>query len=234
MVQRPEILSSYTTVRAVDAGYFEVLPQQKQLLAEQVIRPSAAAQTVSSDTISVTIPGGALTQEQTVKIEAIADPQPINLPGQATGTAFSVTAGDMHEFNDIVLIDFTLPADMPGEPSAAYFDENTSLWDTLPSEVVDGKLCIYTDHLTDFLVFYWGKAVYSPDGYFKIYYQENDTFNYGSSMDDLAQKVGQTLEEARKDYEAKIPEAYRESFTYLGFKDAMDVYLDSSYQKGDV
>ncbi len=218
----------------LDAGAFEVIPQQKQLLAESVVQPSADAQTISTDTVSVTVPGGTLTQAQTVQIESIADPQPINLPETITGTAFSITVGDVHEFDDIILIDLTLPTDMPGEPSAAYFDESTSLWDTLPSEVVDGRLYIYTDHLTDFFVFYWGKAIYSPDGCFKIYYQENDNFSYAnaSSMDDLAQQIGIALEEARKDYEEKIPAAYRENFTYLGITDAMDVYLDSGYSKG--
>ena len=220
--------------QTLDAGVFEVIPQQKQLLAESVVQPSADAQTLSTDTISVTIPGGALTQEQAVRIESFVNPQPINLPETISGTAFSITAGDIHEFNDIVLIDLELPADIPGEPSAAYFDESTSMWDTLPSEVVDGRLYIYTDHLTDFYVYYWGKAIYSPDGYFKIYYQENDSFLYvnATSMDDLAQQVGVALEEARKDYEEKIPAAYRENFTYLGVKDAMDVYLDSGYSKG--
>ena len=220
--------------QTLNAGAFEVIPQQKQLLAESVVQPSADAQTISADTISVTIPGGALTQEQTVRIDSIANPHPINLPETVSGTAFSITAGDIHKFNDIVLIDLALPADLPGEPSAAYFDESTSLWNTLPSEVVDERLYIYTDHLTDFFVFYWGKAIYSPDGYFKIYYQENDSVSYANatSMNDLAQQVGVALEEARKDYEEKIPAAYRENFTYLGMKDAMDVYLDSGYSKG--
>ena len=216
------------------AGAFEVTLQEKQTLVENVLQPSADAQTVSSGTISVTFPGNVLTETQTVRIESIDTPQPINLPATVTGTAFSITAGDMHEFNDTVLIDILLPVDMPGEPSAAYFNETTSMWDTLPSDVVDGRLYIYTDHLTDFFVFYWGKAIYSPDGYFKIYYQENDNFSYANAnnMDDLAQQVGVALEEARKDYEAKIPAAYRENFTYLGIMDSMDVYLDSGYGKG--
>ncbi len=220
--------------QTLDAGAFEVVPQQKELLAEQQIGPSADAQTVASDRISVTIPGGALEQAQTVRIESIADPQPINLPERISGTAFSITVGNVHEFEEIVLIDFELPADLPGEPSAAYFNETTSLWDTLPSEVVDGKLCIYTDHLTDLLVFYWGSAIYSPDGYFKIFYEADDTFSCPGigSMDAMAKQVGVILEEARKDYEAKIPEGYREDFSYLGVKDSMDVYLDSGYKKG--
>lgn len=218
--------------QTIDAGYFEVIAQQKKLLLEQDISPSIELQTVSADTISITIPGNALEHAQTVRIEQIDNPHPVNLPESVLGTSFSITIGEMRQFNDIVTIEYTLPGSVDGEPSAAYFDEDTSLWDTLPSEVVDGKLSIYTDHLTDFYVYCWGKAIYSPDGNFKIYYQENDKHNYGSSMDDLAQKVGQTLEEARKDYDAKIPAAYREDFLYMGFKDPLDVYLDDAYGDG--
>ena len=216
----------------IDAGAFEVLPQQKQLLLENEIGSSTEPQTVSVDKIAVTIPGNAIDNTQTIRIEQIADPQLINLPRSAQCTSFSVTLGDMHQFNDIITIEYTIPSDAQGEPSAAYFDEATSLWDTLPSEIIDGKLYIYTNHLTDFLIFYWGKSIYSSGGFFKIYYHTDDVTKFAGSMDELAIKVGDTLEKIKKDYEAKIPAGYREDFSYMGFTDSMDVYIDSDYFAG--
>ena len=221
--------------RTVDAGYFEVLPQQKTLLAEQELAPADVPQTVAADTISVTFPGGVLPSTQTVLIEEIANTHLINLPSSAVASSFSVTAGDIHQFDDIITIEYALPGDLPGAPSFGYFNEETSLWDTLPSEIIDGKLRAYTNHLTDFIIYYWGAAIYSPNGSFKIYYEKNDTFSYpgASSMDDLAQQLGAALEEARADYDEKLPAGYREDFTYFGIADAMDVYLDSGYTMGD-
>lgn len=114
----------------------------------------------------------------------------------------------------------------------AYLNEETSMRDTLPGGVMDGTFFFYTDHLTDFFIFYWGKAVYSPNEHSTIYYQPSDSFNFGSSMDDLAPRIGAALEAAREDYEAKIPAGYREDFSYMGLPDAMDVYLESGYSKG--
>jgi len=211
----------------IDAGAFEVLPQQKQLLLEDEIGSSTEPQIVSVDKIAVTIPGNAIDKTQTIRIEQIADPQPINLPQAAQFTSFSVTLGDMHQFNDIITIEYTIPGDAQGEPSAAYFDEATSLWDTLPSEVIDGKLYIYTNHLTDFGIFYWGKSIYSSGGFFKIYYHADDVTTFAVNMDELAIKVGDALEKIKKDYEKKIPAGYREDFSFMGFTDSMDVYIDS-------
>ena len=218
--------------QTIDAGYLEVIPQETHLLLETDLVAGAEPQTVTAGAISVTVPGGAISGNETVRIEQIIDPQPVNLPASVTGVAFSIEIGDMHEFGDLLTIGYTLPADTPGEPSVAYFNEETSLWDTLPGGVMDGTFYLYTDHLTDFFIFYWGKAVYSPDEHFKIYYEPHDTFNYGVSMDDLARKVGVTLEKVREDYEATIPAGYREDFSYLGMFDAMDVYLDSGHSQG--
>ena len=218
--------------KTIDAGEFKVLPQEKQLLLENEILPSDEPQTVSTENIAVTIPANAIESSKTIKIEEIANPHPINLPQSAQCTSFSVTLGDMHQFNDIITIEYTIPSDAQGEPSAAYFNEETSLWDTLPSEIINGKLYIYTNHLTDFLIFYWGKSIYSSGGFFKIYYHTDDVTKFAGSMDELAIKVGDALEKIKKDYEAKIPAGYREDFSYLGFTDSMDVYIDSDYFAG--
>ena len=218
--------------REVNTGRFEVVEQERQLLLETELTPSNKEQTVSVGDISVTIPAGALDAPETLTVEAIAEPQPVNLPESAEGTAFSVSLGDMHQFSDAITIAYTLPPEETGEPSAAYFDELISQWSTLPSEVVDGRLLIQTDHLTDFFVFYWGSSIYSPNGSFKIYYHKNDRVTYKSSMDEFAQAVGVALEQIRQDYDAKIPARYRFSFTFMSLPDSMDVYLDSGYKCG--
>lgn len=211
----------------IEVGQFEVIPQTKTLLVEEVLDANNDIQTIIGGEISVTLPANILASQETIKIQKILNPNNINLPKSMSSSAFSVTLGDLHEFEKAIFMDVNLINPLPGEPSAAYFDENTSLWDTLPSEIIDGKLRIYTDHFTDFIIFYWGKAIYSSDGYFKIYYDEDDTHSYGADMDDLAKTIGEALEEARKDYNI-LPENYREDFSYLGFRDSMDVYLDSN------
>lgn len=217
----------------VSAGYFDVLPQAKTLLLEKTLAAGAEPQTVEAENIDIVIPGGELSAPQAIRIEQIPNPQPVNLPSSVTGTAFSISIGELRQFSKLLTIVYRLPDNAPGEPSAAYFNEETSLWNTLPSEVVNGRLYIRTDHLTDFFIFYWGKAIYSPDGYFKIYYRADDRAGYGADMNDLAQKTGVALEKARKDYEAKIPAAYRVNFFFAGFKNPIHVYLDSAYDKGD-
>jgi len=214
----------------IDAGEFVVEPYDKVLMTEQVLTVSSIPQIVNGDGIDIMVPAGAITQEESLTIQVINNPSLFNLPDSAISDAFSISIGDVHQFSDTLYIDYTLPRQLPGEPSAAYFNEESSTWDNLPSEIIDGKLRIYTDHLTDFIIYYWGKAIYSSEGYFKIYYQESATHSYGSSMDDLAYIIGEILEEARKDFNV-LPEAYREDFSYLGFKDSMDVYIDSS--RGD-
>lgn len=215
--------------KTIDAGEFKVLPQEKQLLLEKEILPSYEPQTVSTENIAVTIPANAIESSKTIKIEEIANPHPINLPQSAQCTAFSITLEDIHEFSEVLTIEYQLPEDMKYEPSAAYFDEATSLWDTLPSEIIDGKLYIYTNHLTDIGIFYWGKSIYSSGGFFKIYYHADDVTKFAGNMDELAIKVGDALEKIKKDYEKKIPAGYREDFSFMGFTDSMDVYIDSDY-----
>lgn len=217
----------------VNAGRFEVMDQEKQLLLQKELSPSNGSQTVSAGDISVTIPGGALSSTETIAIARIVDPQPVNLPESAQGTAFSVTLGETHEFEEPLTLALKMTPDAVGEPSAAYFDENTSQWRTLPSEVVGSELRVRTVHLTDFFFFYWGSAIYSPKGSFKIFYRADDVTTYKASMAELAQAVGTNLEAIREDYDAKIPAQYRETFTYMGVPDAMDVYLDSSYKEAE-
>ncbi len=216
----------------IDAGYFEVIEQEKNLVIEEDIRVSESDQRVSSENISITLPGNVVDSTQTIRIEEILEPNNINLPNFTRGSAYSVTLGDMHQFDDFLTIEYTIPEDAEGEPSVAYFNEETSLWHSMHNEVVDGKLIIYTDHLTDILIFYWGESIYSSEGYFKIFYQKSHKSNYKINMDEFAISVGDTLEKARKDYD-KIPAAYRDIFTTGIFKDSIDVYLDSAYEIGE-
>ncbi len=214
--------------QTIIAGHFEVTAQAKTLLAQQAVVPVNEVQTVTTGDITVLLPPNAIDTAQTLQIERIENPVHANLPDVSIGAAFSVTLGDVTEFNDVLVIEYILPVNLPGEPSAAYFDEDDCTWRSIYCKVNNGILYIQTDHLTDFIVKYSQKAIYSPDGYFKIYYRDDDYQTYASDMDELARKVGQTLEEVRKDYEV-LPTAYRENYSFLGFKDAMDVYLSSSY-----
>ena len=229
-VQSGDVILEYAE-QTINIGRFEVTEQQKTLLAEQVVNAVEEVQTVAAGDITVLLTPNAIDTDQMIRIESIENPGLANLTNFDIGAAFSVTVGDVTEFNDVLVIEYTLPENLPGEPTAAYFDEDASVWRSIYSEVTNGTLYIQTDHLTDFVIMYYGEAIYSPDGYFKIFYQENDVQNYGADMHDLAQQVGQTLEEIRKDYEL-LPAAYREDYSYLGFKDAMDVYIDAAYEEG--
>ncbi|MCK5129728.1 MAG: PKD domain-containing protein [Clostridiales bacterium] len=212
---------------------FEILPQQKTLILEEELSPSDSPQTIVAQDISIILPAGAIDSPQTLKISEIINPQTLNLPPAKDFRVFSITLGDISQFDDIVTIIIDLPEDTEGQPTAAYFNEETSLYNTLPSEVIDGKLHIFTSHLTDFAKIQWGTSHLSSDGYFRMHYFSTDTVTYTTSMDELAVLVGETLEQVRKDYEAKIPAAYRENFKSITingntYKDTLEVYIDSS------
>jgi len=198
------------------AGHLEIKAQEKILLHEEVIESTGEQVIVKSDEIDIIFPENVVEGRKTLKIESLLEPNPINLPLSVTGEAFSITLEDQHKFEGMLTIKYRMPPESFGEPSVAYFNEASSLWETLPSEVINGELLIYTNHLTDFFVFYWGEAIYSDDGYFKIHYKKDDKVSYTSTMDELAKQVGQVLEHTRKDYEAVIPAAYRENFQFLG------------------
>lgn len=211
---------------------FEVLPQQKTLILEQEIEPSDDVQTVTTDDISVILPGGAIDIAKTLKIAKIENPQSVNLPLTDNFILYSITLDDVTQFDGILTIVMDLPSDSEGQPSAVYFNETTSLYNTLPSKVIDGKLHIFTTHLTIVGLYDWGTSIVSPDGYFNVYYDKRDTVKYSATMKEFATLVGQTLEDIRKAYESKIPYAYRENFSTINmfgytFIDSMEVYIDS-------
>lgn len=207
---------------------FEILEQQKTLILEEEVKPSDSPQTIVTQDISITLPAGAVQSPQTLQISEVVNPQTINLPSAENFRLFSITLGDVSQFDDIVTIILDISSDTEGRPTAVYFDENTSQYNTLPSEVIDGKLHIYTNHLTDFAKIQWGTSHLSSDEYFRMHYFDTDTVSYTATMDELAVLVGEMLEQVRKDYERVIPDGYRETFSTMYIKDSMEVYISSS------
>jgi len=142
-----------TVVGPPTSASFPVTP-----VKQEELRPSAQPQTVSHGRqISVTVPGGVLTEPTTLSIGAVTA-----LPAEAEGSfqslgAYEVSLGDLHEFDRDILIEVPYdPARLePGEPlseqiMALRWDEQAGCWTEVPCGFDEARRRVIarTDHLS--------------------------------------------------------------------------------------
>lgn len=212
-----------------EVGRFTVDEQKKKQILKQNISISDSNQTIVSKAVSVVIPGGTLDHSSSILIESIANPQLANMPGNINGEAYAIEIDGQDRFDKPFTIEFDYNGKPSETPSVCYFNEMASVWNFIPCKITDeNKIQIKTDHLTDFWVMYWGSSVYSKNGNFKMYFNASDKHENWVTMDDLVDEIGDSLEYAKAQFDAMLPGELCADFTYLGFEDAMDVYIEST------
>lgn len=66
-----------------------------------------------------------------------------------------------------------------------------------------------------------------------MYFDASDKHENWATMDDLVDEIGDSLEYAKAQFDAMLPSEFRADFTYLGFEDAMDVYIESTIKESE-
>lgn len=182
---------------------------------EVALEPSASAQVVSQDNLSVTVPGGLLTQTTTLSIvpkEASAI-SPLPTSGLQSLGAFEVKLGNNSQFAQNLTLEWQydpakLSQDLPeGEGVVVcYYDENIKRWVEAPFTVdkTNKKLVVSTNHLSAWVALFWPyhSAIPSPKKYFEVYYNSRHTVpmkDY-ASWTDFVTMVGNDLDAAYDKY----------------------------------
>lgn len=147
----------------------------------RTLTPTEAPQRIETDGITITIPGGLLTQPTELRITSVDDPPPPPSPAEQSLGAFDVSLGDLHELAHPIEIEIPVDAsrlrtDCPPAMSlsAGWYDRALSEWVELPVEVrpTTGTLVIRTRHLSFFDWWYVGTWSYFilPGGNHGIFY----------------------------------------------------------------
>lgn len=219
----------------ISVGAFIVNDIESELLLSKEILSNDTPVVVESDEVVVTLPLGLLKEKRTLEVEKIINIGMANLPFDSFDLVYDISIDDIHEFDDYFTIEIMLPEGSEGYPSVFYYDEDMDHWVSAEYEVTDNKsVLIYTNHLTSWGIELWLGHTYSSAGNFSVCYNPSDFENLEyDNMDAMAKAVGDLLEEVKNNYDSQLPEAMRESFTFMGFQDAMDVYIHSEYLAGN-
>lgn len=121
--------------------------------------PSATAQDVVAQGVTVSIPGGLLPSAQTLKVPQVSAPPPPIFQGLSSGGAYEVQLGGLHQFDQELTLRMqydpaTLRTDLPIERllSAGYWDTTQKIWVATPAMIdqVKNEVVVKTKHLSMF------------------------------------------------------------------------------------
>jgi len=197
--------------------------EKNVLLISKELSPSAQEQIIAPENSSITIniPGGLLTEKQTLEISSIKNPEPTFFPGMRSLGAYEITltksASDINtSFQKEATLEFAyndsdIPEGVKPENAfvVAYYDIDSKTWVEVPITVdaLNHKVLVNTTHfspwdlfglLTDY------ESVPSSEGHFTVYYDKKADFHcFGSENGGenfCAQGIGKVAEVARKAY----------------------------------
>ncbi len=183
----------------LSVGSYTVEALTSELLVSENVGESQSEQIIKAEGVTVTLPPGLLDQNRTLEIKTIDNFGMANLANTSYVAAYDITIDDVHEFEDYLTIEMTLPEDMEGYPAVLYYDESSAQWVSAEYEVTDqDTVMIYSDHLTFFIMTDWTGRVYSSEGNFVIYYDIAQLLYMDyASIKDMAIAIGEYLEEAK-------------------------------------
>ncbi len=182
-----------------------------------VLEPKVTAQTVSHDNLSLTIPGGLLTDVATVSIvpKQASAISPMPTTGMQSLGTFEVKLGNTSQFAQNLTLEWSydpakLSPDLPEGKGivVCYYDETLQRWVEAPFTVdtEQNKLMVSTDHLSAWTALFWPYHASMPSQkkYFEVYYNSRSQLpgKDSSSWTDFATMVGNDLDTAYEKYAA--------------------------------
>jgi hypothetical protein len=161
----------------------------------------------------VTVPGGLLTDSETLTISRVDNPPPDRLEGAVTLGAYDISLGELKEFDRRLTIEIAydpsqLAADMPAEQSiyAEWWDAVQGVWWRTVSQVNPQRnvVVISTDHLSRWRIemIYRGDQILSSNHFIVVWNPAEKPKVGGTPQDPktFAQKVSDYLETAWQKY----------------------------------
>lgn len=222
------------------AGIFEVLALDGERLIEEEIMDTTVWNNFMTEHMNVYIPPNAVDGPSVLTVDKL-DPIVGDNFHQSIqdGDYYDIRIGDQHEFDGIISIELPVPEwyDLAGNvPLVTYLDEDRGTWEPMISEITDkGTLAIRTDHLTTVSVYWMYESILSSDGFFRIYYDEDDKKVSGpgfTTSKELAELIAVSVENARKIYDKELGEAYKlQKPTTLGISSTYPVVVHSGYSR---
>ncbi len=193
---------------------------------EIVVEPSDEDTFIDYGDFSIMIPGGTVSQDETLTVtepayvpEAFEDYEPL-------GPAIDVDLGDLKEFDTPIEIGFNydqkkvkdFEIDAKEAFIAVYYNEETGYWDEVPYEVDEdaGVIYLIMHHLTTVRCYYslWENSLVYDNGAAKVIYPTGG--DYSTYYKTYEEKVGRTTGKNYlpqfvvdvADYAVKITQAY--------------------------
>jgi len=183
-------------------------------LVSKTVQPSDADQQVSwNNQITVTVPGGLLTDHQSLSISSVTNPPPETFVGASPLAAYDVTLGNQHQFSKDLTIEIAydptqIQSGLPEDQSiyAEWWDSSQNMWWRSVSQIDTQRhvVDIKTDHLTPWrlVMAIRGDHELRTDHFIVVFNDKEAPTIAGVTQNPLtfAGKVGDYLEAAYKVY----------------------------------